>query len=166
MSKITISGGGYTDAEAIAATAKQWAILTLSGNQTTDLANTNHVEFNTIVKSTGSGISVTTGNGNQDDGIITLPAGNFEISCNFELTFSGDTGAVFLQTHDIGGTANVGKRASIFPASSSDNQSSDNDCVAVVQPSSSSTYEIRIAGVIAFIGVQAAGTSVFIREID
>ena len=99
-------GGGTLYLEAIAQ-------LTLSADQTADLAVGNHVEFDTIsvIPSSGSGISLATGSG-QDNGIVTLESGyHYEIVLYTKSDYSDTGGYMGTSIYNITDSAIIGTEA-------------------------------------------------------
>ncbi len=76
------------------------ARCTLSADQTSNFSAGNHIEFNTIEYTSGSGLSLSTGSG-QANGIVTLPANKkFEILGGMWCVYSASNGWAEFQPRD------------------------------------------------------------------
>jgi len=88
----------------------------LSSTQLSNLAQTNHVEFNTILFQQGTGITLATGSG-QANGIFTLPAGKtFRITSSLFGTTSATTSEIIFSCYNNTGSAYFGATAVFIPS--------------------------------------------------
>lgn len=93
-----ISGGSSAsfggELASILSEGKRYALISMAANQTANFATNDHVEFDQVEfeNSEGSGVSVTGGNNNQTDGIITIPKGGIW-KCHAWLSFQAQVAA-------------------------------------------------------------------------
>ena len=101
LSNVTQDSNGRYVLGTGGATTKSIAFINLSSNQNSNIANGNHIEYDSIVFQKGNDISLSTGSG-QSNGIVTLPAGKtFKITANCSIRFGGNTGTVGILIKNI-----------------------------------------------------------------
>jgi len=119
----------------------------LAADQTTNIAATDHVEFDTLDED--GGITLQTGAG-QADGIFELSAGKkYFLSSLLRPEFSGATGQLVIAWYDITNGAEIGKRA-IYESQTHVSDNANQPAVeAIVTPTTNITVEVRIIAVTA-----------------
>ena len=118
----------------------------LSADQTTNIAATNHVEFDT----TDSGTLVLQTGSGQADGIFELLSGKtYVLNASLRPEFSGATGSLVVAWYDITNTAELGKRAIYEPVTQTTDDANQPSCQYVFTPASDITVELRIISVTA-----------------
>lgn len=119
------------------AVAKDSAFITLSANQTSNLAQNNHVEFNTIV----GNLNLSSGGG-QNDGKITLQSGRkYTLMANVAGHLSGSNERC--QWYDITNSTWLGSAAFINPINAGSADSSSSMAFATITPATSVQVELR-----------------------
>jgi len=119
----------------------------LAADQTTNIAATDHVEFDT--KDEDGGIVLQTGSG-QADGIFELLGGRkYILSGQLRPEFSGATGQLVIAWYDITNSAELGSRA-IYEAQTHASDNANQPLAEIlVTPTANITVELRIISVTA-----------------
>jgi len=119
----------------------------LSADQTTNIAATDHVEFDT--KDEDGNIVLQTGAG-QADGIFELGSGKkYELSGMLRPEFSGVTGQLVIAWFDKTNAAEIGSRAIYEAQTNTSNNANQPVAEAIVTPDANITVELRIISVTA-----------------
>lgn len=131
-----------------ASSSKSVFFATLSASQTTNLATTNHVEFNTTNFSLGSNITLSTGSG-QANGIFTLAAGkSYRIKTSVSVRFSASTDSMRMQWRNNTSSLAIGTDTLIRPTNwTGQAETVDHEGLAYITTSVSTAVEYRITSV-------------------
>ncbi|MEE8551515.1 MAG: hypothetical protein V3T08_09720 [Gemmatimonadota bacterium] len=147
--------------------AKDFAFIGLSANQTTNIANGNHVEWDTIREAAvGSGITLSTGAG-QADGLITLPAGKiFVMESGIEWAGSASTSSMQVVWSNNTDVVLIGNIPAMRTLTSALNVSPVDQIVAFIDTSSGAKeVESQIGSVVTVASIDAFGSYASIREL-
>jgi len=138
----------------------KYGLYELSANQTSNLADGNHVEYDTTSGSLGG---LSTGSG-QANGIITLTGGKtYKITCELRLGFSGNTGITAMWIYDRTNSTMV--RTSVFYAvTNGTNNSGSHVLWAIISPSTNIDIDIRIANPTALTSIASLYNFLLIEE--
>lgn len=140
----------------------KYMTATLSGNQTTGLADGDHVEFDTALVDSGH-VTLSTGSG-QANGIFTLPPGVWRLLLVPAADFSGATGQVNLRWTDVTGAA-VGLGPSPCRFKQKDNTtnpSGPNTADVIFENPATADVEVRITASTALNNIHAScGVTIF-----
>jgi len=121
--------------------------VSLAADQITNIAATNHVEFDT--KDEDGGIVLQTGAG-QADGIFELSSGKkYQLSAHLRPEFSGATGQLVIAWYDITNAAEIGSRAIYESQTNTSHNANQPVAEAIVTPAANITVEVRIISVTA-----------------
>jgi len=121
--------------------------VSLAADQTTNIAATDHVEFDT--KDEDGGIVLQTGAG-QADGIFELSSGKkYQLSAHLRPEFSGATGQLVIAWYDITNAAEIGSRAIYESQTHASHNANQPVAEAIVTPAANITVEVRIISVTA-----------------
>ena len=135
----------------------------LAADQTTNIAATNHIEFDTLDED--GGITLQTGAG-QLDGIFELGAGKkYYLTGAVRPEFSGATGQLVMAWYDITNTAELGKRAIYESQTHASNNADQPKAEIVITPTTNITIEFRIIAVTALTALATEYSQVTIFEI-
>jgi hypothetical protein len=119
----------------------------LSADQTTNIAATDHIEFDT--KDEDGGIVLQTGAG-QADGIFELSSGKkYQLSAHLRPEFSGATGQLVIAWYDITNTAEIGSQAIYESQTHASHNANQPVAEAIITPATNITVEVRIIAVTA-----------------
>jgi len=120
---------------------KSYAFISLSADQTSNLAVNNHVEFNTILNSVG-GITISSGAG-QANGLITLDAGKtYKITARIRGGFSNAAGWATFQIRNNTAGALIGRNG-ITADMGANTNAVQNDVMAIITTSAPTVIEVR-----------------------
>jgi hypothetical protein len=135
----------------------------LAADQTTNIAATDHIEFDTLDED--GGITLQTGAG-QADGIFELSAGKkYYLTGAVRPEFSGATGQLVMAWYDITNTAELGKRAIYEAQTHTSNNADQPKAEIVITPTANITVEFRIIAVTALTALATEYSQVTIFEI-
>ena len=135
----------------------------LAADQTTNIAATDHIEFDTLDED--GGITLQTGVG-QADGIFELSAGKkYYLTGAVRPEFSGATGQLVMAWYDITNTAELGKRAIYESQTHASNNADQPKAEIVITPTTNITIEFRIIAVTALTALATEYSQVTIFEI-
>ena len=124
-----------------------FASASLSADQTTNIAATNHVEFDTLDED--GGVVLQTGAG-QADGIFELGgARKYYLSASLRPEFSGVTGQLVVAWFDITNAAEIGRRAIYESQTNTSNNANQPSAEVTITPAANITVEVRIISVTA-----------------
>ena len=141
----------------------EWAYVTLSGDQSTNLSADDHVEFDTIQEA-GS-IILATGSG-QANGLITLEADQtYELKAVLAADFSGPSGNFRARWYDETGAAYKGQQCEIAALTHTQDHSSIETAFAVFTPSVQSQVSVRIVESIAVAHLHTINVHAMIRKL-
>lgn len=151
LSQIEVSGGSPSPGDVLRWDGSQWApwspkymTAKLMGNQTSNLAVGNHVEFNSIRADSGH-ISLSTGAG-QAQGIFTVPKGDWQVALVVNANYNGALGLIGIDlVEDPGGTVLGAARARDRSYSAADNESRAPVSSQVISLASATDVKAEIA---------------------
>lgn len=140
---------------------KLYALLAISGNQTTDVDADDHIEFDTVV----GNLVLSTGAG-QADGLITLKAGRtYHLQAMLHGVFVNDTGEVWFKWYDTDNVTYVGIYGVIYSVTKAINNSEANLTSAIIPPPAADIeVEVRFFSETA-LSLVAASSRAYIKEI-
>jgi len=119
-----------------------FASASLSADQTTNIAATNHIEFDTLDED--GGIVLQTGAG-QLDGIFELGgARKYYLSASLRPEFSGATGQLVVVWYDITNAAEIGRRAIYESQTNASDNANQPSAEVTITPAANITVELRI----------------------
>lgn len=125
----------------------KFVTVSLAADQTTNIAATDHVEWDTIDED--GGIVLQTGAG-QSDGIFELESGlKYQLSAHLRPEFSGATGQLVIAWYDITNGAEIGRRAIYEAQTHASHNANQPVAEAIVTPATNITVEVRIIAVTA-----------------
>ena len=137
----------------------------LSSDQTSNIAATDHIEFDT----TDSGTIVLQTGAGQADGIFELKSGKtYVLNGNLRPLFTdptNDTGQLVVAWYDITNTAELGKRAIYDAQQSATDGSNQPSATYIVTPASDITVELRIISVTALSALENEYCNAIIFEV-
>lgn len=150
------------DGSEFALWSPKYITATLSGNQTANLGDGRHVEFDTTLVDSGH-ITLSTGTG-QANGTFTLPPGVWRLVLIPAAAFSGSTGIVNLRWTDTTGAAvDLGPSPCRFKQKDNTaNPHGPNTADVLFENPSTADIQVRISGATALNNIHAScGVSIF-----
>lgn len=130
------SGGG--------AVVKSYALIRMGSSQGSDLLAGDHIQFDSITEqSANNDIAVSTGAG-QANGLITLPAKVFELSCEVGVLFGSAASSFRLQFRNNTGAVLLGEFVTIEPFTLAGDVHSSSVCWAFAPGAGAIQIEARI----------------------
>jgi len=125
----------------------EYLTVSMAADQTTNIAATNHVEFDTIDED--GGIELQTGAG-QADGIFELLSGRkYILSAQLRPEFSGTTGLLIVAWYDRTNAAELGSRALYTTQTGAAHNANQPLAQIIVTPDTNIDVEVRIIQVTA-----------------
>jgi len=122
----------------------KFVTVSLSANQTSNVASDDHVEFDTL--ETDGGIVLQTGSG-QADGIFELESGKtYYLFGTIRPVFTGSSGGVNVSWYDITNSATLGKKAVYFAITGAGHNANQPSASVIVKPTTNITIELRTDG--------------------
>lgn len=128
--------------------------------QSTDLTTADHVEFDDVLVVDASGdIALSSGGGNQTDGLITLAANKvYALIAGFKCDFSTNGGAVRVRLRNNTLAAEFGSQAEMIPNSATGNSNEIVIASGIVETGAApEVIEARITGVFQLASFRGAG---------
>lgn len=119
----------------------KYGLYTLSADQTTNLLNNNHIEFDTSEGSLGG---LSTGAG-QADGIITLPAGKTYKATFGTCAVGTGNGSYGFRLYNLTSATYIGKENYKIPSTSASNCDGGNHALAIFTTTEETEIEVRIS---------------------
>jgi len=143
-----------------------YLIATLTGDQSTDLAATDHIEFETTEEVRGSNIILSAGVG-QAAGIITLKAGfTYQLLASLRFVFATVAGFAQIDFFDITNAAVLGVAGTFRPPGSTSVVQAQDQVLAWVTPATDITVDVRVTAVGNLTSLTAINSALIIKQID